>query len=125
MGTCGAGTSTGMGQVFCFHVPSARKTQLTGEGNSWKNHLKKLRRRETIYLAGLEAVGTTSANIPICVPPILAGGCTSGVVKGSRDQGRSVEVRAEGIWIETMLSFVPLAGTWRGLQPNAQHPKLQ
>ena len=125
MGTCGAGISTGMGQVLCFHVTSARKTQFTGEGNSWKNLLKKLRGRETIYLAGLEAVGTTSANIPICVPPILAGWCTSGVVKGSRDQGRSVEVREEAIWIETILLFAPLAGTLQGLQPNAQHLKLQ
>ena len=97
MGTCGAGISTAMGQVLCFHVPSAQKTQFTGEGNSWKNHVKKLRGRETIYLAGLEAVGTTSANIPVCVPPILAGWCTSGVVKGSRDRGRSVEIRAEGL----------------------------
>ena len=60
-----------MGQVLCFHVTSAQKTQFTGEGNSVKNHLKKLRGRETIYLAGLEAVGTTSANIPVCVTPIL------------------------------------------------------
>ena len=59
--------------------------------------MKKLRGRETIYLAGPEAVGTTSANFPLCVPPILAGWCTSGVVKGSRDRGRSVEVGAEGI----------------------------
>ena len=75
--------------------------------------MRKLRGRETtsIYLAGLEAVENTATNIPICVPPILAGWCTSGVVKGSRDQGRSVEVRAEGVWI--------------GLQPNTQHPKLQ
>ena len=114
-----------MGQVLCFHVTSAQKAQFTGEGNSVKNHLKKLRGRETIYLAGLEAVGTTSANIPVCVPPILAGWCTSAVVKGSRDQGRSVEVREEGIWIETILLFAPLAGTLRGLQPNAQQPKLQ
>ena len=87
--------------------------------------MRKLRGRETIYLAGLEAVENTATNIPICVPPILAGWCTSRVVEGSRDRGRSVEVRAEGIWIETMLLFTPLAGTLRGLQPNAQHPKLQ
>ena len=37
-----------------------------------KNHSKKLRGRETIYLAGLEAVGITSANVPICVAPILS-----------------------------------------------------
>ena len=58
-----------MGQVFCFHVRSARKTQFMGEGNSLKDHLKKLRGRETIYLAGLEAVGTTSASIPVCAHP--------------------------------------------------------
>ena len=59
-----------MGQVFCFHVRSARKTQFTGEGNSLKNRLEKLRGRETMYLAGLEAVGTTSANNPVCVAAI-------------------------------------------------------
>ena len=61
-----------MGQVLCFHVTSAQKAQFTGEGNSVKNHLKKLRGRETIYLVGLEAVGITSANVPICVAPILS-----------------------------------------------------
>ena len=79
-----------MGQVLCFHVTSALKTQFTGERNSVKKHLKKLRGRETIYLAGLEAVENTATNIPICVPPILAGWCTSRVVEGSRDRGRRV-----------------------------------
>jgi hypothetical protein len=67
----GVGISKGMSQVLCFQVRSARKTQFTGEGNSLKNPLEKLRGRETIYLAGLEAVGTTSANNPVCNPPIL------------------------------------------------------
>ena len=125
MGMCWAGIPTGMGHVPCFHMTSAQKTQFMGEGNCSKNHLKKLWGRETIYLAGLEAVGATSANTPVCVPPIIAGWCTSGVVKGSRDRGRSVEVRVDGIEIETMLLFAPLAGTLHGLQPNAQHPKLQ
>ena len=87
MGTCGAGISTGMGQVLCFHVPSARKTQFTGEGNSSTNHLKKLRGRETIYLAGLEAVGTTSANIPVCVPPILGRVVHIRSCKGKQGEG--------------------------------------
>ena len=125
MGTCEAGISTAMGQVLCFHARSARKTQFTGEGNSSKNHLRKLRGRETIYLAGLEAVGTTSANIAICVPPILAGWCASGAVEGSRDRGRSGEVRAAEFGIETIMFFAPLAGTLQGLQPTAQHLRLQ
>ena len=76
-----------MGQVLCFHVTSAQKTQFTGEGNSVKNHLKKLRGRETIYLAGLEAVGTTSANNPICVPAILGRVVHSWSCEGNQAEG--------------------------------------
>ena len=82
-----------MGQVLCFHVPSARKTQFTGEGNSWKNLLKKLRGRETIYLAGLEAVGTTSANIPDCVSPMLGRVVHNWSCKGKQGEGPKDGVR--------------------------------
>jgi hypothetical protein len=93
MDTCGAGISTEMGHVLCFHVPSARKIQFTEEGNSSTNHLKKLRGRETIYLAGLEAVGTTSANIPICVPPILGRVVHIRSCKGKQGEGPKDMVR--------------------------------
>ena len=76
-----------MGRVLCFHVSSAQKTQFTGEGNSSTNHLKKLRGRESIYLAGPEAVGTTSANIPICVPPILGRVVHIRSCKGKQGEG--------------------------------------
>ena len=76
-----------MGQVLCFHVPSARKTQFTGEGNSSKNRFEKLRGRETIYLAGLEAVGTTSANNPVYVAAILGRVVHSWSCKGKQGEG--------------------------------------
>ena len=42
-----------------------------------------------------------------------------------REAGGGAEGWGGGVWIETIMLFAPLAGTLRGLQPNAQHPKLQ
>ena len=97
MGRCWGGISTEMGQVLCFHVTSAQKTQFTGEGNSVKNHLKKLRGRETIYLAGLEAVGITSANVPICFPPILGRVVPIRSCKGKQEEEPKHGVREFGL----------------------------
>ena len=63
----------------------------SGKGDSIKNHLKQLRRRKTIYVMGLEAVGITSATVPIAFLLYLAGCCTSAVAKGSSGRGRSME----------------------------------
>ena len=96
MGTLGWNFNrNGSGSVFSRDVRS--ESPVYGGGKLCEKSFEKLRGRETMYLAGLEAVGITSANVPICVPPILGRVVHIRSCKGKQEEEPKHGVREFGL----------------------------